>query len=111
MVLNHSATQHKILSTYSVLRISSEYHTSTKPTKSWGNLQRLKKGWWCIVMVERVWGDGDPPLTPPPPPEGSMGEIKKYISSTKTHTGLPKKELWGNKLLADAEKLLENSQI
>ncbi|NET15454.1 MAG: hypothetical protein F6K08_22755 [Okeania sp. SIO1H6] len=32
-------------------------------------------------MVERVWGDGDPPLTPTV--EGSMGEIKKYISSPK----------------------------
>ncbi|WP_287521812.1 hypothetical protein [Okeania sp. SIO2C2] len=24
-------------------------------------------------MVERVWGDGDPPLTPPPPVEGNLG--------------------------------------
>ncbi|NEP87718.1 MAG: hypothetical protein F6K18_13335 [Okeania sp. SIO2C2] len=54
------------------------------------------------------WG---PTPRPSPSLEGSMGEIKKYISSTKTHAGLPKKELWGNKLLADAEKLLENSQI
>ncbi|NES77066.1 MULTISPECIES: hypothetical protein [unclassified Okeania] len=46
--------------------------TVTHPTKYW---------WWCIVMVERVWGDGDPPLTPTV--EGSMGEIKKYISSPK----------------------------
>ncbi|WP_287523079.1 hypothetical protein [Okeania sp. SIO2C2] len=45
-------------------------------------------------MVERVWGDRDPPLAPPSQGEGnlgirgdggmgSMGEIKKYISSPK----------------------------
>ncbi|NEQ74635.1 MAG: hypothetical protein F6K23_17255 [Okeania sp. SIO2C9] len=38
-------------------------------------------------------------------------EKLKNISLHHYHAGLPKKELWGNKLLADAEKLLENSQI
>ncbi|NEP75928.1 MAG: hypothetical protein F6K25_30820 [Okeania sp. SIO2G4] len=27
--------------------------------------------WWCIVMEKEVWGDGDPPLTPPV--EGNLG--------------------------------------
>ncbi|NEP73703.1 MULTISPECIES: hypothetical protein [Okeania] len=46
-------------------------------------------------MVERVWGDGDPPLTPPrrgvwgDGGMGSMGEIKKYISSPKPMQDYP----------------------
>ncbi|MGD1805119.1 hypothetical protein ACP6PL_06715 [Dapis sp. BLCC M126] len=45
-----------------------------------GNVQKqLDEGWWCIVMIERVWGDGemgrwgDGGM-------GSAGEIKNYIT-------------------------------
>ncbi|NEQ77397.1 MAG: hypothetical protein F6K23_32930 [Okeania sp. SIO2C9] len=41
--------------------------------------------WWCIVMVKEVWGDGDSPAHPSGGGEcgemGSVGKIKKYISS------------------------------